>query len=105
MASFPTRETRLPSPLCCVLTAPGLLLPWLGTHAPWEAPCPGRRRLGGGVSGDREDRAWCRGEGRDPVGWLFSRATSLVAQLVKNPPAGRETPVQFLGWDDPLEKG
>ena len=30
---------------------------------------------------------------------------SLVAQLVKNPPAMWETWVQFLGWDDPLEKG
>ena len=30
---------------------------------------------------------------------------SLVAQLVKNPPAMRETPVPFLGWEDPLEKG
>ena len=29
---------------------------------------------------------------------------SLVAQLVKNPPAMQETPVQFLGWEDPLEK-
>ena len=29
----------------------------------------------------------------------------LVAQLVKNPPAMQETPVQFLGWEDPLEKG
>ena len=28
-----------------------------------------------------------------------------VAQLVKNPPAIRETWVQFLGWEDPLEKG
>ena len=30
---------------------------------------------------------------------------SLVAQLVKNPPAMWETWVQFLGWEDPLEKG
>ena len=30
---------------------------------------------------------------------------SLVAQLVKNPPAVRETWVRFLGWEDPLEKG
>ena len=30
---------------------------------------------------------------------------SLVAQLVKNPPAIQETWVQFLGWEDPLEKG
>ena len=30
---------------------------------------------------------------------------SLVAQLVKNPPAMRETWVQSLGWEDHLEKG
>ena len=30
---------------------------------------------------------------------------SLVAQLVKNPPEMRETWVQSLGWEDPLEKG
>ena len=30
---------------------------------------------------------------------------SLVAQLVKNSPAMQETPVQFLDWEDPLEKG
>ena len=29
---------------------------------------------------------------------------SLIAQLVKNPSAVRETPVQFLGQEDPLEK-
>ena len=29
---------------------------------------------------------------------------SLIAQLVKNPPAMKETPVQFLGWGDLLEK-
>ena len=37
---------------------------------------------------------------------LKSRAwASLVAQVVKNLPAMQETPVQFLGWEDPLEKG
>ena len=30
---------------------------------------------------------------------------SLVAQLVKNPPAMEETCVPSLGWEDPLEKG
>ena len=30
--------------------------------------------------------------------------TSLVAQLVKNPPAMQETLVQFLDKEDPLEK-
>ena len=29
---------------------------------------------------------------------------SLVAQMVKNLPALQETRVQFLGWEDPLEK-
>ena len=35
----------------------------------------------------------------------FSQPPSLVAQLVKNPPAMQETPVRFLGWEDSLEKG
>ena len=30
---------------------------------------------------------------------------SLVAQMVKNPPAMQETWIQSLGWEDPLEKG
>ena len=30
---------------------------------------------------------------------------SLVAQLVKDSPAMQETWVQFLSWEDPLEKG
>ena len=30
---------------------------------------------------------------------------SLIAQLVKNLPAVQETPVRFLCWGDPLEKG
>ena len=29
---------------------------------------------------------------------------SLVAQLVKNPPAMQESPIQFPGREDPLEK-
>ena len=29
----------------------------------------------------------------------------LIAQLVKNLPAMQETPVRFLDWEDPLEKG
>ena len=30
---------------------------------------------------------------------------SLVAQLAKDLPARQETPVRFLGWEDPLENG
>ena len=35
-----------------------------------------------------------------PLHWAF-----LVAQMVKNLPAMRETWVRSLGWEDPLEKG
>ena len=31
--------------------------------------------------------------------------TSLIAQSIKNLTAMQETWVQFLGWEDPLEKG
>ena len=36
---------------------------------------------------------------------LLSLVASLVAQLVKNLPATRETWARSLGWEDPLEKG
>jgi len=36
---------------------------------------------------------------------IFCKWASLIAQLVKNPPAMQETWVQSLGWEDPLEKG
>ena len=43
------------------------------------------------------------GEG---IGYLLQCSwVSLLAQLVKNPSAMQETPVQSLGWEDPLEKG
>ena len=43
------------------------------------------------------------GEG---IGYILQNSwASLVAQLVKNPPAMQETLVEFLGWEDPLEKG
>ena len=43
------------------------------------------------------------GEG---IGYPFQYSwASLVVQLVKNLPAKQETWVQFLGWEDLLEKG
>ena len=39
------------------------------------------------------------------VGDQVPGRASLVAWLVKNPPAIQETPVRFLGCEDPLEKG
>ena len=39
--------------------------------------------------------------------WMtyFCIWASLIAQLVKNLPVTQGTPVRFLGWEDPLEKG
>ena len=49
------------------------------------------------------------GSGRSPgegIGYPFQYSwASLVAQLVKNPPAMQETWVRSLGWENPLEKG
>ena len=49
------------------------------------------------------------GSGRSPgegIGYPFQYSwASLVAQLVKNPPAMRETWVPSRGLEDPLEKG
>ena len=43
---------------------------------------------------------------REGIGYLLQHSwPSLVAQLVKNPPAVGETSVKSLGWEDPLEKG
>ena len=43
-------------------------------------------------------------ESLESLSSAYGRA-SLIAQLVKNLPAMQETPVRFLGWEDPLEKG
>ena len=49
------------------------------------------------------------GSGRSPgegIGYPLQYSwASLVVQLVKNPPAMKETWVRSLGWEDPLEKG
>ena len=37
-------------------------------------------------------------------GVFWQKGASLVAQMVRNLPAGQETRVQFLDWEDPLEK-
>jgi len=43
---------------------------------------------------------------RYSVKYNFSiQLSSLVAQMVKNPPAMWETWVRSLGWENPLEKG
>ena len=55
------------------------------------------------------DRGSIPGSGRsagEGIGYPLQYSwASLVAQLVKNPPAMQETWVSFLGWEDPMEKG
>ena len=46
----------------------------------------------------------CPGAWTSAKFFTYIRA-SLEAQLVKNPPAMRQTWVRSLGWDDPLEEG
>ena len=55
-------------------------------------------RVGG--RGEEERRGF---GGEEDLGRHISR--TLIAQLVKNLPAMQETLVQFLGWEDLLEKG
>ena len=68
-----------------------------------------------GISAGKESacNAWdpglIPGSGRSPgegIGYpLQYSSASLVAQLVRNLPAMRETRVRSLGWEDTLEKG
>ena len=63
----------------------------------------------------RKEACWSRcciqvavspvGMGSNPTPDKPAFWASLVAQLVKNPPAMQETGVQSLGWKDPLEEG
>ena len=54
------------------------------------------------------DLDWIPGSGRSPgegIGYSVQCSwASLVAQMVKNPPAIQETWVQSLGWEGPLEE-
>ena len=60
-------------------------------------------------AGNARDLGLIRGTGIYPgegIGYPLQYSwASLVAQLVKNLPAMRETWVRSLGWEDPLEKG
>ena len=50
--------------------------------------------------------ATCQRRAGEEIGYPLQYSwASLVAQLVKNPPAMRETWVRSLGWEGPLEKG
>ena len=65
--------------------------------------------VGKGSACNAQDPALIPGLGRSPgegIGYPLQYSwASLLAQLVKNPPAMQETWVQSLGWEDPLGKG
>ena len=55
-------------------------------------------------------RAWLVGQGPSRSSTIsrfvpYLICSALVAKLVKNPPAVRETWIRSLGWEDSLEKG
>ena len=85
--SFPFNEEPL---LICLIWRPG-------SSAGKESTC------------NAGDPSSIPGSGRFPgegIGYPLQYSwASLVAQMVKNPPTMRETWVQSLGWEDPLEKG
>ena len=55
--------------------------------------------------GDSGSIPWLERSAGGGIGYPLQYSwASLVAQLVKNPPA-MQTYVQSLGWEDPLEKG
>ena len=66
-------------------------------------PCPAQHlvKLQDGSEGDHNVPSPGEGTGY-PLQYF---GASLVTQLVKSPPAMRETWVGSLGWEDPLEKG
>ena len=96
-----------------------------GLYGPWNSP--GQNTGGGGLSLlQRIFPAQGSNPGLLDYGWILYQLSyqgsspfmfkviihtyvpigaSLVAQLIKNLSAMQETPVPFLGWKDPLEKG
>ena len=79
---------------------------WLprGQDKRWQCIGAGKEEVAAagaaGTQGGDHDPA---GHGAAELQQQAGRA-SIVVQLVKNLPATQETPVQSLGWKDPLEK-
>ena len=56
--------------------------------------------------GDRNSIPGLGSSPREGIGYPLQYSwASLVTQMVKNPTAAQETPVQLLAWEAPLEKG
>ena len=107
-------QTRAGTQVPC--TARWILSYWTTTEAPvmasiYTAPTVGfpGSSVGKESTCDAGDPGLIPGSGRSPgegIGYPLQYSwASRVAQLVKNPPTMRETWVQSLCWEDPLEKG
>ena len=85
---------------CCYLTAR------FGSSVSKGFPCSSVGKESACNAGDPGlIPGWGRSLG-EGIGYLLQYSwASLVAQLVKSPPAMWETWVWTLGWEDPLEKG
>ena len=70
-------------------------------------PCSSAGKESTCIAGDPGSTpGWLGSTGEEGIGYLLQYSwASLVAQLVKNPPAMRETWVRSLGWEHPLEAG
>ena len=75
----------------------------------WGFPDKDKDKVGKESACNAGDPGLIPGLGRsagEGIGYpLQYSCASLVAQLVKNPPAMQETWVRSLGWEDLLEKG
>ena len=83
--------------------ATNILMAMTKTYTPEENPCedsePATLVKCLGIQ-------WSGRSAGEGIGYpLPDSQASVVAKLVKNPPAMQETWVQSLGWDNPLEKG
>ena len=80
----------------------------IGSYSPFFLGSPDSS-AGKKSTGNVEDPGVIPGLGRSlgkGIGYPLQYSwVSLVAHLVKNPPAMWETWIRSLGWEDPLEKG
>ena len=84
------------------------MIKWWFSHLQWNLGLP-YSSIGKESACNAGDPGWIPGSGRsngEGIGCPLQYSwASLVAQLVKNLPAMRETWVISLGWEDLLEKG
>ena len=93
-------DTKFPSGISCVLPDDLSWTSWMGFPGGSDGK---ESACNAGDLGSISGLGRCPGGG---IGYPLQYSwTSLVAQLVKNPPAMWETWVWFLGWEDPLEQG